>query len=80
MAFGDREEMLKLAKSRLGTVKAKFPKAMLLNPDAVNVIYLVAFDPKLYSDYAVASLDRGGLSRGVAIRKMMGPLARMMRV
>ena len=80
MAFGDREEMLKLAKSRLETVKSRFPKAMLLNPDEVNVIYLVAFDPKFYSDYAVAGLDRGGLSRGVAIRKMMGPLARMMRV
>ena len=80
MVFGDREEMLKLAKSRLETVKSRFPKAMLLNPDEVNVIYLVAFDPKFYSDYAVAGSDRGGLSRSVAIRKMMGPLARMMRV
>ena len=80
MSFGDREEMLAMAKSRLDTVKAKFPKAMLLNPDEVNVIYLVAFDPKYYSEYAVASSGRGGLSRSVALRKMMGPLAKMMRV
>ncbi|MCM2287259.1 MAG: formate dehydrogenase [Desulfobacula sp.] len=80
MNFGDREEMLAMAKSRLATVKAKFPKAMLLNPDEVNVIYLVAFDPKYYSDYAVASSGRGGISRSVALRKMMGPLAKMMRV
>lgn len=80
MNFGNREEMLAMAKSRLDTVKAKFPKAMLLNPDEVNVIYLVAFDPKYYSDYAVASSGRGGLSRSVALRKMMGPFAKMMRV
>lgn len=80
MNFGDREEMLSFAKKRLEKVKQKFPKAMLLNPDEVNVIYLVAFEPSLYSEYAVASSDRGGLSRSVALRKMMGPLARMMRV
>jgi len=80
MTFGDREEILSLAKNRLKKVKQKFPKAMLLDPDAVNVIYLVGFDPKLYSEYAVASVDRGGLSRSVAMRKMMGPFARMMRL
>lgn len=80
MQFGDREEILTLAKTRLETAKKKFPKAMLLNPDLVNVIYLVGFDPSLYSEYAVASANRGGLSRSVAIRKMMGPFARMMRV
>ncbi|WP_457552123.1 4Fe-4S dicluster domain-containing protein [Desulfobacula sp.] len=80
MAFGDREEILALAKKRLGKLKQKFPKAMLLDPDAVSVIYLVAYDPKLYSDYGVASADKGGLSRSVALRKMMGPFAKMMRV
>lgn len=80
MQFGDREEILAIAKKRLGTVKQNFPKAMLLDPDEVNVIYLVGHDPKLYSDYAVASANKGGLSRSVALRKMMGPFARMMRV
>jgi len=80
MAFGDRKEILALAEKRLGTVKQKFPKARLLNPDEVNVIYLVGFDPQLYSDYAVASSNRGGVSRSVALRKMMGPFAKIMRV
>lgn len=80
MIFGEREEILGFAQKRLGKVKQRFPEAMLLNPDEVNVIYLVAFAPNLYSDYAVASADRGGLSRSVALRKMMGPFARMMRV
>jgi len=79
MTFGDRKEILTLAKKRLGKVKQKFPKAMLLNPDEVNVIYLVGFDPGLYSDYAVASADTGGVSRSVALRKMMGPFAKIMR-
>ncbi len=80
MSFGNRNEILSAASKRLKKVKERFPKAMLLNPDEVNVIYLVAFDPKLYSDYAVASLDRGGISRSVALQRMMGPLARMMRL
>ncbi len=78
MTFGDREEILANAQKRLDVVKARFPKAMLLNPDEVNVIYLVAQDPKFYAEYAVAGLNRGGLSRGVALRKMMGPLAKWM--
>jgi formate dehydrogenase iron-sulfur subunit len=80
MMFGDRKEILDLAKKRLKKVKQKFAQAMLLNPEEVNVIYLVGFDPNLYTDYAVASSDRGGLSRSVAIRKMMGPFAKMVRV
>ena len=80
MQFGDREEILAMAKKRLAKVQEKFPKAMLLNPDEVNVIYLVAFDPALYSEYAVAGTNRGGVSRSVALRKMMGPFAKLMRV
>ncbi|MBT4641674.1 MAG: 4Fe-4S dicluster domain-containing protein [Desulfobacula sp.] len=80
MAFGDRDSMLSFARERLSKVKQKFPNAMLLDPDAVNVIYLVGHDPKLYADYAVAGINRGGLSRSVALRKMMGPFAKMMRV
>lgn len=80
MTFGDREEILAMAKKRLAKVKQKFPKAMLLNPDEVNVIYLVGFDPALYSEYAVAGTSRGGVSRSVALRKMMGPFAKLMRV
>ena len=80
MNFGDRSEMLALAEARLKTVQKKHPKAMLLDPGEVNVIYLVALEPSLYSEYAVASTDRGGMNRSVAIRKMMGPFARLMKV
>jgi formate dehydrogenase iron-sulfur subunit len=80
MNFGDRDEMLALAQKRLDRVRIRYPKARLLNPDLVNVIYLVGFDPELYSEYAVARLTPRGMSRSVALRKMMGPFARMMRV
>lgn len=80
MAFGDRDGILKQAEKRLKAVKNRFPEARLLDPDTVNVIYLVGFDPGLYSEYAVAGLDRGGVSRSVAMRKMLGPFARMMRI
>ena len=80
MSFGDRKEILNMAEKRLGIAKKKYPKAMLLNPDDVNVIYLVGFDPALYAEYAVASADKGGISRSVALRKMMGPFARIMQV
>jgi formate dehydrogenase iron-sulfur subunit len=82
MQFGDREDILSMADDRLKRVRKKFPDASLLNPDEVSVIYLVAFDPSLYSDYAVAQAHqgRGGISRTVALRKMMRPIARMMHI
>jgi formate dehydrogenase iron-sulfur subunit len=80
MNFGDRDEMVALAEKRLKTLKKKHPKAMLLDPNDLNVIYLVTQKPALYSEYAVASAGRGGMSRSVAIRKMMGPFARLMKV
>jgi formate dehydrogenase iron-sulfur subunit len=82
MGFGDRSEMLAMAEQRLKKVQQRYPKAMLLDPGEVNVIYLVALDPALYSDYAVAGVRRNsdGITRSAAIRKMMGPLGRLMKV
>lgn len=81
MNFGDRDDMMALAQERLKKVQMRHPKAMLLDPDDVNVIYLVAQDPALYWDYAVADTDRkAGMTRTAAIRKMMGPFARLMNV
>ena len=82
MQFGDRQEMLDMANKRLAEVKAKFPNATLLDPDDVNVIYLVAHDPKLYYEYAVASNNKveRGISRKVALKRMLGPFASLMRV
>lgn len=80
MQFGDRDDILAMAKERLARAKKKFPKAALLDPDDVNVIYLVGFDPSLYAEYAVADAGRGGISRSVALKRMMGPFARLMQV
>jgi formate dehydrogenase iron-sulfur subunit len=73
MNFGDREEILTLARQRLQAVRSRFPKAMLIDPDEVKVIYLVAFDPKLYHSYAMASAG-GGITRQMALRRMTQPL------
>lgn len=81
MNFGDREEMLTLAKERLAKVKKQYPEAALLDADQLNVIYLTAMDPRLYAEYAIASADRrGGMTRTAAIRKMMGPFGRLLKV
>jgi formate dehydrogenase iron-sulfur subunit len=78
MSFGDREEMLDKAKKRLEVVKQKYPKAMLLDPDDVNVIYLVAFEPKYYHEFAVASRSTNDMTRKMALRKMFRPLTNIM--
>lgn len=79
MQFGDRDAMLATAEKRLAEIKGKYPKAMLLDPNDVNVIYLVTQDPALYTEYAVASAGSRGISRQVAIRKMMKPFASLFR-
>jgi formate dehydrogenase iron-sulfur subunit len=78
MTFGDRNKILAYAARRLAKLRDTFPHAMLLDPEWVNVIYLVAFDPLLYSDYAVAKVhNRGRISRSMAIRKMITTFGKM---
>lgn len=74
MNFGERSEMVALAKSRLSTVKKANPKAALLDPDDVNVIYLVTEKPSLYHEFAVASNTAFDITRQVALRRMFKPL------
>jgi formate dehydrogenase iron-sulfur subunit len=71
MNFGNREEMLALANKRLGEVKKACPSATLLNADDVRVIYLVAHKPELYYKYAVASNSVFGITRQMAIARML---------
>jgi len=54
MNFGERADILALAKARLEKVKAKFPRASLADPDDVSVIYLLADEPKRLHERAVA--------------------------
>lgn len=74
MNFGDRNEILSLAQKRLADAKDKYPQAMLLDPDDIRVVYLVAYDPNLYHDSAVASNSTLNITRQVALRRMFRPL------
>ncbi len=76
MNFGSREEMLELAEKRLNVVKKSKPKALLLDTDTINVIYLVAEDPGLYYANAVASRSPAFMTRHIALRRMFRPLTR----
>ncbi len=77
MNFGSRQEMLEMAKKRLGKVKKTHRKAKLLNPDDVRVIYLVTEDPDLYHKFAVASNSAFDISRAVALKRLIRPLTRL---
>ncbi|MCG2722465.1 MAG: 4Fe-4S dicluster domain-containing protein [Thermodesulfovibrionales bacterium] len=77
MNFGDRDEMLALAKKRLGEVKKANPKAMLIDEDTVSVIYLVAYEPKLYCKNAVASNADFSITRHMALKRMIRPLTNL---
>jgi formate dehydrogenase iron-sulfur subunit len=75
MNFGERDDMLKLADSRLAEIKGKYPQAQLLDAADVNVVYLTAYDPLLYHEFSIASNTTGmGVTRQVALRRMIRPL------
>jgi formate dehydrogenase iron-sulfur subunit len=78
MNFGDREEMLALARKRLSEVKKTNPTAQLLDPDDIRVIYLVTEKPNLYHTFAVASNAAFGISRKVALKRLVRPLRDLM--
>ena len=74
MAFGDRDEIMTQAKAHLATARKKFPKAQLLDPDDVRVIYLVGHEPTLYHSNAVAAASAFDVNRQIALRRMLRPL------
>lgn len=55
MNFGDRDEMLAMAKKRLEEVKKKYPDAALGDADELRVIYLYHTKPANFHPYAVAA-------------------------
>jgi formate dehydrogenase iron-sulfur subunit len=73
MNFGDRDEIMTLAKNRLAVVKKKYPKATLLDPDDIQVVFLVAFEPQMYYEFAVAANGTFDMTRQVALQKMLKP-------
>ena len=66
MNFGERDEMLALAKQRLAAVKTRFPRASLADPDDVAVIFLLADEPQRLHTRAVAMTDSPLLRKGLA--------------
>jgi formate dehydrogenase iron-sulfur subunit len=77
MQFGERKEILNLADQHLQMARKRYPQASLLDPDDVSVIYLVAYPPALYHEFAVAALGSGAMTRQVALRKMVRPLVQL---
>jgi formate dehydrogenase iron-sulfur subunit len=75
MNFGDREAILDLAEKRLAIVRKKYPDAQLLDPDDVRVIYLTAFDPLRYHDFAIAASGAFDMTRQMALKKMLRPVS-----
>lgn len=75
MTFGERADILKLAEARLAAVKQEFPKASLLNPTDVAVVFLVAHEPKLYHAFAVADAS-GPVTRQHVLAQAFAPLRR----
>lgn len=74
MNFGDRTEMLALANNRLKELKAKYPKAQLLDAEMVRTIFLVVDDPAKYHKFAIAE-NAFGITRLAAMKRMVRPLA-----
>ncbi|SDN49747.1 formate dehydrogenase iron-sulfur subunit [Desulfonauticus submarinus] len=75
MNFGDRKEMVALAKKRLAKAKKIYPHASLGDLGDVRVIYLFQEKPNNYYEFAVASLDKNKyLSRKELLAKAFAPL------
>lgn len=76
MNFGDRSQMLALANKRLKELKAQYPKVQLLNTEYVRTIFLVIDDSEKYYEFA-QSHGHWGMTRLVAMKKLISPLVRM---
>jgi formate dehydrogenase iron-sulfur subunit len=79
MNFGDYRDMRTYAQSRLAEVRHRYPKATLVNPDKVRVIYLTAFEPTAYWDYAIAEHRATDITRAVAMQRMFNPIRELFR-
>jgi formate dehydrogenase iron-sulfur subunit len=75
MNFGEYKDVRAWAQARLAEVRRKFPNAVLVNPDKVRVIYLTAFEPTTYWEYAIAAHREPEMTRALAMRRMVKPFA-----
>jgi formate dehydrogenase iron-sulfur subunit len=79
MNFGPREAMVTLANQRLSRIKAKYPKAQLVDAEDVNVIYLVTESPGDYYEFLMAATGAHGMTRHMALKRMMRPFTQVLR-
>lgn len=79
MHFGARQDMIRLARARRDQVLAQYPKAMLVDPDEVSTIYLIAFEPNRYFESVVAAAGSRGLTRQAALQRLWRPVSRAAR-
>ena len=75
MNFGERQEMLDLARKRLAEVQKTHPKALLADAESVSVIYLLVDEPMKYHQFAVAQRS-GDLSRKQFLAQTFAPIRR----
>ena len=79
MNFGNRDQIVSLAGQRRAQVRKKHGNAQLVDADDVNVIYLVTEVPADYHEFVMASAGAHGVTRHMALRKMVNPLRRAFR-
>jgi formate dehydrogenase iron-sulfur subunit len=79
MNFGARQDMLRLARARRDQVAVRYPKAMLVDPDEVSAIYLIAFEPDRYFENVIAAAGAMGMTRQAALRRLWRPVTRAAR-
>lgn len=75
MNFGERDEMLAMAKKRFEELKKTNPKAVLVDYDQVRVVFLTEHAPNLYHKTLMS--DAGGpkmYTRLAALDKLLGPV------
>lgn len=79
MNFGERDAMLRLGEERLAKVKKTYPKAQLLDPEDVSVIYLVTEERKLYHEYAERKASPATQFAGLNRQELLAKLAKPLR-
>lgn len=78
MNFGDRDEMLAMAKARLEKLKETRPKAVLVDFDQVRTMFLTEHEPRMYSKTLVADATGPRLyTRFAALDMLLAPLRRI---
>ena len=77
MNFGEYKDMRMYAQARLAEVRHKYPKATLVNADKLRVIFLTAFEPTSYWQYAIAEHREVDITRLVAMQRMFKPFRQL---